>query len=37
MRKARPILVALIAVVLAAYASDCLAMASPEQAMLCCQ
>jgi hypothetical protein len=37
MRKARPILVALIAVVLAVYASDCSAMASPEQAMQCCQ
>ncbi len=37
MRKARPILVTLIAVVLAAYASDCSAMASPEQAMQCCQ
>jgi hypothetical protein len=37
MRKVRPILVALIAVILAAYASDCSAMASPEQAMQCCQ
>jgi hypothetical protein len=37
MRKARPIVVALIAMILAAYASDCSAMASPEQAMQCCQ
>ncbi|HET6842127.1 MAG TPA: hypothetical protein VFK06_10660 [Candidatus Angelobacter sp.] len=37
MQKARPILVVLIAVVLAAYASDCSAMASSEQAMQCCQ
>src|ERR1700680_4824937 len=37
MRFARSILVALLAVALAAYAVDCSAMATPEQAMQCCK
>lgn len=36
MRIAKPILIALLAVALAAYAFDCSAMATPEQAMQCC-
>src|SRR5919108_6252408 len=36
MRFVRPILLALVAVALAAYASDCLAVSTPEQAMRCC-
>ena len=32
----RPILVVLLAVALAAYGFDCLAMTTPEQAMQCC-
>lgn len=37
MCRAKPILALLITVTLAAYASDCFAMASPEEAMDCCQ
>jgi len=37
MRRAKSILALVIAVVLAAYASDCSALANPEQAMQCCQ
>ncbi len=36
MRFARPILFGVITVALAAYAFDCWAMATPEQAMQCC-
>jgi hypothetical protein len=36
MRIAKPILMAVLAVALAAYAFDCSAMATPEQAMQCC-
>jgi hypothetical protein len=36
MRHARPILIAVLVVALAAYAFDCGAMTTPEQAMQCC-
>src|SRR6266850_2554912 len=36
MRFAKPILQAVVAIALAAYAFDCLAMSTPEQAMQCC-
>jgi len=36
MRSGRPILVALIGLLLAAYALDCDSMMTPEQAMQCC-
>jgi len=36
MRFTKPILLAVLAIALAAYAFDCLAMATPEQAMQCC-
>jgi|SRR5215469_1545447 len=36
MRFGKPILVAAIGVLLAAYAFDCAGMATPEQAMQCC-
>lgn len=36
MRFARPVLIAVLAVALAAYAFDCGAMTTPEQAMQCC-
>ena len=36
MRFARPILTVAVAFALAAYALDCLAMTTPEQAMQCC-
>jgi hypothetical protein len=36
MRLAKPILMAVIAITLAAYAFDCLAMSTPEEAMQCC-
>jgi len=36
MRFARPILLAVVTILLAAYAFDCNAMATPEQAMQCC-
>jgi hypothetical protein len=35
-RFAKPILMAAMALVLVAYASDCLAMSTPEEAMKCC-
>jgi len=36
MRFIKPILLAVIAIALAAYAFDCLAVSTPEQAMQCC-
>lgn len=36
MRFARPILLAVVTILLAAYAFDCDAMSTPEQAMQCC-
>src|SRR5467141_982874 len=36
MRFAKPILQAVVAIALAAYAFECLAMSTPEQAMQCC-
>jgi hypothetical protein len=36
MRFAKPILMAAMTLILAAYASDCLAMSTPEEAMKCC-
>src|SRR5215472_4579908 len=37
MCSARPVLLAVLTVAFAAYGSDCLAMATPEQAMRCCR
>src|SRR6266478_6679295 len=36
MRFTKPILLAMVAIALAMYALDCLAMSTPEQAMQCC-
>jgi hypothetical protein len=36
MRFAKPILLAVMAIALATYATDCFAMSTPEQAMQCC-
>jgi len=36
MRFTKPILLAMVAIALAMYAFDCLAMSTPEQAMQCC-
>jgi hypothetical protein len=36
MRFAKPILLVVMAIVLATYAFDCLAMSAPDQAMQCC-
>ena len=33
----KPILVAVVAIALSAYASECFAMATPQQAMQCCK